>query len=399
MNHASLADGAIPRRPSLKRRDLIVTLSLFVIFNIIYHQYSNASSMLDIVYDEIWNDHDQTTLDKVIDFNSPEFMYVVPPNGISPPALPSIQTTDEEEEKIKRLRTGYGGTGDKSHLGGFTSLDPMGISPDTWKDMMEYFGIKSLLDVGCGKGVSTSWFYLQGIDTICVEGSHDGIMNSWLPEVITEKRKQENDHADEVSIKKEIEHRVVEHDFSRGPWWPKETVDAVWCVEVLEHIGRNFQKNYLPSFKKAAFIFATHSNWGGWHHTEVHDDDWWINRFSMYGFVFSEQLTNRVRDIANSENGRRDAMPHDETVRYNAQHVWTSMMVFINPAVASRQEHSHLMAEPGCFVDRKKPNAHCGEEPNPRQRAVSSPIPEEFKFIPFKKEMQLKWEELLVKKL
>ena len=33
---------------------------------------------------------------------------------------------------------------------------------------------------------------------------------------------------------------MVEHDFSRGPWWPEDTVDAVWCVEVLENVGRNF---------------------------------------------------------------------------------------------------------------------------------------------------------------
>ena len=46
----------------------------------------------------------------------------------------------------------------------------------------------------------------------CVEGSHDAVMNSIVPNK---------------------EERVVEHDFSRGPWWPDRTVDAAWAVEFV----------------------------------------------------------------------------------------------------------------------------------------------------------------------
>jgi hypothetical protein len=76
-----------------------------------------------------------------------------------------------------------------------------------------HLGIKSLLDVGCGKGISTSWFVTHGLDFVqCVEGSHDAVMNSIVPDK---------------------EERVVEHDFSRGPWWPDRTVDAAWAVEFV----------------------------------------------------------------------------------------------------------------------------------------------------------------------
>ena len=37
-----------------------------------------------------------------------------------------------------------------------------------------------------------------------------------------------------------------------------------------EHVGRNYQPNYVTAFRKAALIFVSHSNWGGWHHVEVH---------------------------------------------------------------------------------------------------------------------------------
>ena len=40
-------------------------------------------------------------------------------------ALPSIITSADEESSIDRKF--YGGLGDKKHLGGFTSFDPMGV--------------------------------------------------------------------------------------------------------------------------------------------------------------------------------------------------------------------------------------------------------------------------------
>jgi 2-polyprenyl-3-methyl-5-hydroxy-6-metoxy-1,4-benzoquinol methylase len=59
--------------------------------------------------------------------------------------------------------------------------------------MIQEHGIKSILDIGCGRGISTSWFHMHGVDAQCVEGSHDGVMQSFLPQS-----------------------KVTEHDFSRG---------------------------------------------------------------------------------------------------------------------------------------------------------------------------------------
>jgi hypothetical protein len=145
--------------------------------------------------------------------------------------LPSIRIS-EADAKFNRKR--YGGKGDKPHLGGFASndVDMDGVSPSLWKYMVsEEIGIKSLLDVGCGRGVSTSWFHTHGVEALCVEGSHDAVEQTLLPAEI-----------------------ITEHDFSLGPWWPPRTVDAVWCVELLEHVGRNFHKNLVPAFRKAAFM-------------------------------------------------------------------------------------------------------------------------------------------------
>ena len=247
-------------------------------------------------------------------------------------ALPSVRISEEESAKDNRKI--YGGAGDKTHLGGFTEVDIHGIAPTVWKDMVQYFGIKSIIDVGCGRGISTSWFVTHGLDTLCAEGSHDAVERTMLPD---------------PSV-------ITEHDFSRGPWWPNRTLDAVWSVEFLEHVGRNYHQNYIPIFRKAAFIFVTSSRWGGWHHVEVHPDEWWIEKYRSFGFIFSESLTERVR--AKAMEDRQYPFPLGEVPgqgsKFNPQHVYTSMKVFLNPAVASLPEHQHLFAEHGCYESRKE---------------------------------------------
>jgi Methyltransferase domain len=125
--------------------------------------------------------------------------------------LPSIRIDDRNRS------SSYGGQGDKLHLGGFVQLDVHGLSPGTWTYMLQTIGVKSIIDVGCGRGISSSWFVMHGVDTLCVEGSHDAFEKTILPSP---------------------EKYVVEHDYSRGPWWPNKTYDAVWCVEFLEHVSR-----------------------------------------------------------------------------------------------------------------------------------------------------------------
>eukprot|EP00545_Synedropsis_sp_CCMP1620_P009495 CAMPEP_0119006214 /NCGR_PEP_ID=MMETSP1176-20130426/2171_1 /TAXON_ID=265551 /ORGANISM="Synedropsis recta cf, Strain CCMP1620" /LENGTH=379 /DNA_ID=CAMNT_0006958107 /DNA_START=63 /DNA_END=1199 /DNA_ORIENTATION=+ len=290
-------------------------------------------------------------------------------------ALPSVRLVPSDSITSRDL---YGGQGDKDHLGGFTEVDIHGLTPSAWLWMVTEVGVKSVLDVGCGRGISTTWFVLHGVDAMCVEGSHDAYEKSMLPDKET---------------------RMVEHDFSRGPWWPSKTVDAVWCVEFLEHVGRNFHKNYLPAFRKSALIFASHSTWGGWHHVEVHTEDWWILKFEMYGFKYSEKLTLKLRDTAKADKGIASKIKGAKDGKFNSQHVWLHMMVFINPAVAALPQHAHLLAEEGCFkthatVGGQRMMVHrpCGTGKNSAHETV---LPEEFKPIridePDKKRVE--WED------
>ena len=127
----------------------------------------------------------------------------------APASMPSVRVDDSLPPLVSRTRhgtetlvhvrnrLGYGGKGDKLHLGGFSAgmPDHDGLSPQLWSWMVRNFTARSVVDVGCGKGISTSWFHTHGLRTLCVEGSHDAVQQTLMPPQL-----------------------VVEHDFTRGPW-------------------------------------------------------------------------------------------------------------------------------------------------------------------------------------
>jgi len=251
----------------------------------------------------------------------------------SPPNLPSLGSagmTKEEVMKVEKQRTqyGYGGGKEQQHLGGFTANDTMGQSPAFWEYMLKTMNIKTFIDVGCGRGISTKWFLDHGAEVLCVEGSHEAVMNSLLPKKY-----------------------IVEHDFYRGPWWPSKSYDVAWAIEFLEHIGRHKMENYIDIFKSAAIIIVTYSVWGGWHHVEVHPDGlYWKNRFAAHGFIYLDGLTEKMKQISPKSNDQG----------FNAQHLWTHNLVFVYPPVASLPEHQHLFGGPGCFTAKDKdPLTNC----------------------------------------
>ncbi len=83
-------------------------------------------------------------------------------------------------------------------------------------------------------GFSAKWFKDNGAKVLCVEGSHDAIQQSLLPK-----------------------DDIVHHDYAKGPWWPEETYDIAYSTEFLEHVGRQYMLNYIPTMKRAAIVVVT----------------------------------------------------------------------------------------------------------------------------------------------
>jgi 2-polyprenyl-3-methyl-5-hydroxy-6-metoxy-1,4-benzoquinol methylase len=260
------------------------------------------------------------------DFMLPNIMSKSQSQSQSPPPMPSIRVNNGESSANSafalRKQKGYGGEGDGLHLGGFkvAGLDHEGISNNTWNYMMGKLGVKSLVDLGCGIGVSSNYFRENGARVLCIEGSHDAVEHSLLPAT-----------------------SIVEHDFTRGPWWPQETFDALWCVDVLEHIGRQYFENIVPTLKKSAILFLSISNNGGWHHVEVRQSWWWKAKLESLGFVYSQDLSKQIRDVALATS-----------VRNSGGRIIRRMQVFMNPVVASLPEHAHLFSGDGCLFEKNR---------------------------------------------
>ena len=64
--------------------------------------------------------------------------------------------------------------------------------------------------------------------------------------------------------------RIVQHDFSRGAWFPKKVVDVAYSVEFLEHLAVEHLDNVMATFKSARYIIIAASKNGGHYHANVH---------------------------------------------------------------------------------------------------------------------------------
>lgn len=72
----------------------------------------------------------------------------------SPDPLPGLAAPAGTDQRKNSM---YGGAGDAIHLGGFTQNDTMGQSPALWHWMVQTLNIRSFVDIGCGRGISTKW--------------------------------------------------------------------------------------------------------------------------------------------------------------------------------------------------------------------------------------------------
>ena len=112
----------------------------------------------------------------------------------------------------------------------------------------------------------------------------------------------------------------------------------------------------------------------------------------MMGFVYSDDLTKEMTGKASLDKGRKDIVAEMENSDRNfsvGQHIWGTLQVYINPLVASLPEHAHLLAEHGCYTDKK--GIECGTTGN----NVDSVLPDNFKPLKLTDDMDKEWSELV----
>jgi SAM-dependent methyltransferase len=168
------------------------------------------------------------------------------------------------------------------HLGGCVK----GGDSDTWDTniwdiLIEKYGVRSIIDVGCGEGWSIKYFKEKGLNAVGVEGSQlviDGSPNKDL---------------------------LIRHDYTSGPYVPSQDFDAVWTCEFVEHVEEKYVENFLATFNCADFIFMTYSEpqWstGGYHHVNCRDQNYWNEKLDSIGFKWEAEYSKELRKISTAK--------------------------------------------------------------------------------------------------
>jgi SAM-dependent methyltransferase len=144
------------------------------------------------------------------------------------------------------------------------------------------YGLRSMLDVGCGPGGMLDEAQVIGLLAAGVDGD---------PSVA------------------EADRRITCHDYTRGPlyWAP---VDLVWSTEFVEHVEPEYIGNFLATFAAGRVLFLTAAPPGfpGHHHVNCQADCYWIELLRRHGWAQDLEATAWARAHGQHEYTRATGM-------------------------------------------------------------------------------------------
>jgi GT2 family glycosyltransferase/GR25 family glycosyltransferase involved in LPS biosynthesis len=174
----------------------------------------------------------------------------------------------------------------EGHLGGFFSEGDGGTYyPLMWAHLVRKHGIRSVLDVGCGRGYSALYFKSLGCDIKGIDGSQEAQATNLLGE------------------------DFVLADYAVAPSSIQTEFDLVWSCEFVEHVEERFMKNYLRDFRRGRFLAMTFAGPGqpGHHHVNCRPAEYWIRIMYSQGFDYLPEETAELREYARRDMEKNDS--------------------------------------------------------------------------------------------
>jgi len=158
---------------------------------------------------------------------------------------------------------------DRPHVGGHagkTHLDE-GILDFFLKE----FKILTMLDIGCGPGGMIGLATEKGINAYGIDGDY--------------------------RLKENNPEKIIIHDFTEGPYQHNTKYNLGYSCEFLEHVYEQYMPNYMESFKSCEHIVITYAPEGtpGHHHVNCQNENYWIDKFTNFGFEYNKDITEQVR--------------------------------------------------------------------------------------------------------
>lgn len=165
----------------------------------------------------------------------------------------------------------------KPHLGGNMGGGDAGtdFSKDLWPWMVKKYAPKRILDVGCAEGHAMRAFRALGVDTVGLEGLAQNAKKCPQPTYV--------------------------HDLTLGWYKPFESIDMVWCCDVVEHVEERFVENILKTFQCAPLVALCHGTEGmghsGWHHVNNKSVEYWAEKMRSAGYELDVEGTKESHAV------------------------------------------------------------------------------------------------------
>lgn len=175
---------------------------------------------------------------------------------------------------------------DFGHVGGTSTVgDPDSWYPELWTWLIREFALTSMLDVGCGIGLTQKFFEESGLRTVgldCPQMTKHHVLNN--PSVF------------------------IGHDLTEYAWFCSRVNDLVWCCEMAEHLEERFVDNLIRTLvsncDRVLAFCAAPPGAGGYHHVNCQPVEYWMDKLTAAGMVFDAERTQLARGLCDASHGR-----------------------------------------------------------------------------------------------